>query len=93
MAISRERVLPRASNRLATLAQAINNTSPTAYSRISMGLRVSPISCSNSGLAPMPVCEFDLAFSTLRACAMEARSALARTSVGPGLRRAIALIE
>ncbi len=51
MAISRPRVVPRASSRLATLAQPISSTHPTAPSRISSAGRTLPTIRSVSGTA------------------------------------------
>ncbi len=42
------RLVAFARRRLATLAQAINNTSPTADKRITSGTRMSPVTCSCS---------------------------------------------
>jgi hypothetical protein len=47
---SRRRPNERARRRLATLAQAISNTTPTAPSRIRSGRRVSPATCVASGV-------------------------------------------
>ena len=49
MAISRWRPAARASSRLATLAQAIRRTKPTAPTRISRAGRTSPTSASRRG--------------------------------------------
>ncbi len=48
-AISRSRAVARASSRLATLAQPIRSTKPTAPSRIRSAGRTSPTTCSASG--------------------------------------------
>ena len=54
IAISRPRPAARISIRLATLAQAISRTTPTAPSNTSSGVRTSPTTCSRRSTTVIP---------------------------------------
>ncbi len=89
MANSRLRLVARASSRLATLAQEISNTSPTAPSIISSELRASPMIRSRNG--PTVKCGSQSKFGNSRwnSGLTDSNSALACATVTPGWSRPV----
>ncbi len=85
-AASRSRVAPRASSRLARLAQAISKTHPDAHSSTTKDVPVRPASCSRTGTRTGIACELlGLRWATCFPSAVIAVRACSR--VTPGLRR------
>ena len=89
-AISLCRVAVRAVVRLATLAQAIRRTKPTAPNKIRSGRRVSPTTCSRRPTRPTPQPLSSGACCTMR-CAIVSISACACDRLTPGFIRAMAM--
>src|SRR5205807_10471915 len=85
--ISRERVTARASWTLATLAQAISNTTATKASTISRVSRTGPTIESRSLRTDAPVLALADGYSCARSPAARDRSSWACSDVTPGLSR------
>ena len=88
-ATSWERPALRASNRLATLAQAISRTIVTAPKRIQSVKRTSPRTTSSIDSTNAPRLTLSPGFSNSRSAAIATISALASVTVIPGTRRPI----
>ena len=88
MAISLSRVAARARSRLARLAQAISNSTPTAPSRISSTGRMRPANISAMGNRIVPVPALVAGYCFSRRAAITAISARAWATVTPGFKRA-----
>ena len=90
-AISRRRDVPRPSSRLATLAQAIASTNPTAASRTPSGRVTGPKNCSRSGTIAAPRPPSLSGYSCARRAARTSASRRACSSVTSSRSRATIL--
>ena len=88
-AISFSRAAARASSKLATFAQAIRRTKPTAPSRMSNAGLMSPTISSCNGVTVAPIRVLDLGYCFARRAAIVSISAWACLRPTPGFIRAI----
>ena len=91
MAISDPRAAARARSRLATFAHAISSTKPTAPSRSSIALRMSPTVASRSGTAVNPRFALSSRYAAASCAPIASISALTLAAATPGLTRPIAV--
>ena len=89
-AISFCRETPRANSKFATFAQAMSTTKPTAPSRISSALRISPLNCVLKGTRVTPQLVLKSGYSFSRRAPIVFISICACPSVTSGLSRATA---
>jgi hypothetical protein len=87
MTKSRCRALVRTSNKLATLAQAISNTKPTAPNKTNKAGRTGPTSWSRNGITATPMSRFVTGYCAPRRAAIDCISSFACATVRPGFRR------
>ena len=87
------RETPRARSRFATFVHAMSKTNPTAPSRMSRALRISPLNCVRSGTSRMPQLVLKSGYCCDRRAPIVFISACACSSVTPGLRRPTALAK
>ena len=87
------RETPRARSRFATFVQAMSSTNPTAPSRMSRGLRISPLNWARRGTSRIPQLVSKSGYACVRRVAIVFISACACSSGMPGLSLPTALAK
>ena len=87
------RETPRASIKFAIFVQAMSNTKPTAPSRISSALRISPLNCARNGTSRIPQLVSKSGYCWVNRAAIVFISAWACSSVTPGFSLPTALAK